>query len=191
MLASFFGPSAAGFYTLAKTVVGMPSTLIGQSVASVFYPRITDALHAGEDVYKLLIRATLTMSIVGIPPFSLIVILGPWIFSFVFGENWAMAGEYARWLALWSYFAFLNRPSVAAIPCLGLQRFFLVYEIMSVAFRILAIYIGVEIFNSDLYAIGLFSLAGIILNSFLVFYTLREAMVSRFSVPASDGSARG
>ncbi|WP_216594795.1 lipopolysaccharide biosynthesis protein [Halomonas sp. PR-M31] len=40
MLAGFFGPAVAGFYSLGKMVLGVPSTLIGQSVASVFYPRI-------------------------------------------------------------------------------------------------------------------------------------------------------
>ena len=43
MLASFFGPTAAGFYALAKTVLDIPIGLIGQSVADVFYPRINEA----------------------------------------------------------------------------------------------------------------------------------------------------
>lgn len=179
MLASFSGPAAAGFYTLGKTVVGMPSTLIGQSVASVFYPRITEAVHAGEDLYKLLTRATMTMAIVGIFPFSLIILLGPWIFSLVFGEKWAMAGEYARWLSFWLYFAFLNRPTVAAIPSLGLQKFFLLYEISSVAFRVFAIIVGIAVFESDIYAIGFFSFTGVFLNAFLICYTLRGTLARK------------
>ncbi|MEI8616630.1 oligosaccharide flippase family protein [Pseudoalteromonas sp. B193] len=36
MLASFFGPASAGFYTLAKTVMAIPSTLVGKAVGDVF-----------------------------------------------------------------------------------------------------------------------------------------------------------
>jgi O-antigen/teichoic acid export membrane protein len=39
MLASFVGPAAAGFYTIAITVLAMPSSLIGSSVVAVFYTR--------------------------------------------------------------------------------------------------------------------------------------------------------
>lgn len=175
MLASFFGPTAAGFYTLGRTVMGIPTTLIGQSVASVFYPRITEATHAGENLYSLLLRATSVMAAVGLLPFAVVIAFGPWLFSFVFGNEWAMAGEYARWLAFWLYFGFLNRPSVAAIATLGLQDFFLVYEIASVGLRVLAIYLGFLVFESDVVAVALFSLSGVLLNAALVYYTIMKS----------------
>lgn len=175
MLASFFGPAAAGFYTLGKTVLGIPSTLIGKSVADVFYPRITEAVHNNENLSQLLLKATFIMSAVGLVPFTLVIAFGPWLFTFVFGAEWTMAGEYARWLALWSYFGFLNRPSVAAIAALGLQDFFLVYEILSVVLRALTLYIGFWLYESDIIAVALFSISGVILNSALVLYTLNKS----------------
>src|SRR5690606_12303753 len=90
MLASFFGPAAAGFYTLGKTVMGVPSALIGQSVANVFYPRITEAAHSGENLLKLLVRATSAMAAAGVVPFAVVVAFGPWLFSFVFGAEWVV-----------------------------------------------------------------------------------------------------
>lgn len=182
MLASFFGPAAAGFYTLGRTVMGVPSALIGQSVANVFYPRITEAAHSGENLLKLLVRATSAMAAVGVVPFGVVVAFGPWLFSFVFGTEWVVAGEYARWLALWMYFGFLNRPSVAAIATLGLQDFFLLYEIVSVALRAIAIYIGFVVFKDDVLAVALFSLSGVLLNALLVMFTLSKSK----RMPASE-----
>jgi O-antigen/teichoic acid export membrane protein len=182
MLASFFGPAAAGFYTLARVVVGVPSTLIGESVANVFYPRISEAAHAGENLLKLLVRATSAMAVVGVVPFGVVVAFGPWLFSVVFGNEWSLAGEYARWLALWMYFGFLNSPSVAAIATLGLQDFFLLYEVVSVAVRALAIYIGFVIFKNDVLAVALFSLSGVLLNASLVMFTLSKSK----RVPTSE-----
>lgn len=175
MLASFFGPATAGFYSIGRTVLGIPSTLIGKSVGDVFYPRISEAVNNKEDPSHLISKATLLMSVVGIIPFGIVIIFGPWLFSLVFGNDWTIAGEYARWLALWSYFGFLNRPSVAAIATLKLQKFFLIYEIISVALRAISLYVGFSIYNNDIMAIILFSISGIVLNLFLVIFTLKKS----------------
>lgn len=180
MLASFFGPAAAGFYTLGKTVMGVPSTLIGKSVGDVFYPRITEAAHNKENLFRLILKATLALAAVGFVPFAIVIAFGPWLFSFVFGSEWVTAGEYARWLALWLYFGFLNRPSVAAIATLSMQDFFLIYEVMSVLLRGAALYYGFLILNDDLIAVMLFSISGVFLNATLVLYTLSKSRVLKF-----------
>ena len=179
MLAAFFGPVSAGFYTLGKMVMGMPSGLVGKAVKDVFYPKITEAAHKGENVASQIVQATLALLAVGIVPFGLVVAFGPSLFSFVFGAEWSMAGEYARWLALWLLAAFVNRPSVAAIPVLSLQRGFLAYEFASVVLRAMAIFMGMIFFGSDLFAIALFSLVGVFLNAFLILWVIRISQKSQ------------
>jgi O-antigen/teichoic acid export membrane protein len=171
MLAAFFGPASAGFYALCKRLLGIPSQLIGKSVSDVFYPRITEAAHNGENITFLILKATLLLAAVGFVPFALVVAFGPWVFGFIFGSEWVQAGEYARWLALWMFFAFINRPSVASIPVLRLQGLFLIYEIFSVILRILLLGIGFYLFHDEILAILLFSLAGVFLNFSLVVLT--------------------
>ena len=175
MLAAFFGSAAAGFYTLARMVMAMPSTLIGKAVNDVFYPRITEAAHNGENLTQHILRATGALLAIGMVPFGLVVLFGPWLFGLVFGHEWVMAGEYARWLSLWLLAAFINQPSVATIPVLSLQRGFLVYEITSVIARVSAIVLGVYLFQSDVVAIALFAVVGVALNLFLIAWVLRIA----------------
>src|SRR5699024_11812252 len=43
LLTTFFGPASAGFYTIGRTVLRLPTQLIGKSVGDVFYPRISEA----------------------------------------------------------------------------------------------------------------------------------------------------
>ncbi|MGE4442222.1 MAG: lipopolysaccharide biosynthesis protein [Desulfomicrobium sp.] len=175
MLASYFGPSAAGYYSLGKSVIGLPSILIGKSVSDVFYPRITEALHNKESCYKLILKATLALASVGLIPFAVVIFFGPFLFSKAFGSEWSAAGEYARWLSLWMYFAFINRPSVSAIATLKLQGFFLVFEIVSVVVRFLSLYFGFIIYDSDLIGVICFSVMGSLLNLFLVLMTLYKS----------------
>lgn len=175
MLLSFFGPAAAGFYALAKTILAMPSNLLGKAVADVFYPRITEAANNGENVAVLLNKATRALATAGFAPFAIIVIAGPWLFGFVFGAEWTSSGEYARWMALWLYAGFLNRPSVAAIATLSLQGFFLCFEIASVLLRVAALVVGFKVFHDDVIAVMLFSLVSVVLNLFLIGFTFIKA----------------
>ncbi|MFB9974599.1 oligosaccharide flippase family protein [Allobacillus sp. SKP2-8] len=172
MLTTLFGPASAGFYSLGKTVLSAPSQLIGKSVGDVFYPRISEAAKRGENITRLLIKATLLLAVVGFIPFGIIVVFGPQIFSFVFGADWIIAGEYARWMALWIFVSFMNRPAVSVIQVIGLQGKFLLYEIVSTVLRFGSLYFGFSIFKSDIAAVTIFSLVSVLLNLFLIIFTV-------------------
>jgi len=184
MLAAFFGPVAAGFYTLAKMVMGMPSALIGKGINDAFYPKITAAAYNGEDIVRLIVQATGVLLAVGVVPFGVVVIFGPWIFGFIFGEDWIIAGEYARWLALFFLFNFINKPAVAAVPVLKIQRGLLIYEVFSTGTKVLGFILGFYWFDSDLWAIALFSVIGVIAYSAMILWIIAHAMLWR-----ADGKA--
>ena len=172
MLASFFGPAAAGFYALSKTVLDMPIGLIGQSVSDVFYPRINEAAHNNENLTKLLTKATLVLSAVGIIPFGIVIAFGPWLFEFVFGQGWDKAGEYAVWLSIFLFFNFINKPTVAAVPILELQGGLLFYEVFSTGLKFISIMVGFFVFKDDLVSIMLFSISGAISYIFMICWIL-------------------
>lgn len=178
MLTAFFGPASAGFYSIGRMVVSVPTQLIGKSVGDVFYPRIAKAFNNKEDITTLIKKATLVLSAIGIVPFGLIILTGPSLFSFVFGNDWEIAGDYARWIALWTFFGFINKPSVRALPVLSAQRFHLIYTIIMLIIRIAALAVGYFVFSSDIVAIALFGISGAILNLVLITITLK---ISRYS----------
>lgn len=174
MLSAFFGPSAAGFYTLSRTVLGIPSKLIGKAVGDVFYPRITEAAHKKEILTHLILKATFALAAVGFLPFAIIIFFGPCLFSFVFGEEWIVAGNYARWIALWLYFMFINTPSVKVLPVLSAQGFHLLFTLFTIIIRLSVILFSYYFFNSDIIAISLFGISGAILNIFLVMIIINK-----------------
>jgi O-antigen/teichoic acid export membrane protein len=175
MLTAFFGPAAAGFYSIVKTGLSLPTQLISKSVGDVFYPRISEAKNNGENLTSLMKKAIISLAAVGIVPYLFIIFFGPWIFSFVFGEDWTRAGEYARWIALWSFFGFLNKPCVMAFPVLSLQAFHLVFSIIMLISRILVLALGYYLYKSDLVAIIFLGISGAVLNILLIFITLHRS----------------
>lgn len=175
MLASLFGPAAAGFYAIGKTVMGLPSSLIGASVSDVFYPRVTEAAHRGEDITALILRATVSLGAIGSIPFGLVLLFGPRLFEIVFGSAWNTAGEYARWLALFFFFNFINKPAVAAVPVLGLQKGLLIYELLSTGSKVVALYLGFYFFKNDLVAVALFSVVGVVAYAIMILWIVASS----------------
>lgn len=173
LLATLFGPATAGYYTIGRTVLGLPSTLIGQAIGDVFYPRISEAVNNGENITSLIKKATLSLCVIGIIPFGLVIIFGPWIFEFIFGSGWGTAGEYARWIALASFSTLINKPSVRSMPVLNAQRFHLIFTIVVLLIRIASLFVGFIVYNSALVAIALFSISSLLLNIILIVISLK------------------
>src|SRR5690606_34288605 len=111
VLAVYFGPAAAGFFALGKQVLSMPTNLIGKSVGDVYYPRITRAIHDGEAVTSMLVKATSALALVGLVPFTVVIVAGPALFAWVFGAEWRVDGEIARLLAQAVFLIFISRAS--------------------------------------------------------------------------------
>src|SRR5699024_7030124 len=153
LLTSFFGPATAGFYNIGRTVLSMPSRLIGKAVGDVFYRRIAVAANTGENLNKLIKKATWNLVGVVIRHFSIVILFGPFLFTLVFGSEWTTAGEYARWIALFSFSTFINKPAVKSFPVLNAQRFHLFFTIFRAAIRTLALVVGFVVYNSDIIAV--------------------------------------
>jgi len=164
ILASAFGPVPAGFYLLARRVVVLPITAISGAIGPIFLTRFVEATHRSERLRPLLLKGTAALAAAGLVPFGIIIAFGPWLFSLVFGAGWEPAGEYARWLCLWFYFAFIAAPSFHAIPVLGLQGHFLAYQVAVLALRTGALAVGALYFKSDILAIALLSIVGPVVN---------------------------
>lgn len=175
ILASYFGTSSAGQYTLAISVLGVPAALIGGSVMSVFYPRVTEAIQNGENARTLIIKATVGMAVTGAPFYLIMTFLGPVLFEFIFGVGWHTAGIYAQWLSVWLFFAYTNRPAVSAIPSLNIQSTFLIFEIVSIFLRVLSLHIGFSVIGNDIAAIAIFCIAGTMLNIFLIYFVIAQS----------------
>lgn len=175
VLTSLFGPASAGFYTIGRTVLSIPAQLVGKAIGDVFYPRISEAANNEENLTKLIKKATLLLTLIGIIPFGLIILAGPSLFIFVFGNEWGIAGEYARWISLWSFCAFINRPSIMALPVLSAQAFHLKFTILMLIIRIAALFSGYYFFGTDTMTVALFSISGAFLNVLLILLTIKKS----------------
>lgn len=164
LLSTFSGPAVAGQYSITLLVLGAPVVLIGQSIGEVFYPKITTAIRDRAcNAFPMMIKATLLLSGLALIPFTLVILFGPALFSFMLGDKWRLAGEFARWIAPWFACILATRAILASFPALRLQPYMLFQEVLSITMRPIALFLGLSYWQSDLVAVALFSLVGITL----------------------------
>ncbi|CAH0539991.1 hypothetical protein VMF7928_02560 [Vibrio marisflavi CECT 7928] len=168
ILMTYFGPVYAGYYTLTRSVLSVPMRLLGVAVGDVFLPKMSNALNSKEKLDNLLKKATITLASVGLGPYLLLIAFGPYLFGVVFGHDWVVAGEYARWLSLWSFSELLFIPSNKAILVISEQRFFLLYSVFSVLLKVLSLLVGVFVLKTHLSTVILYSLVSAMLNFVLI-----------------------
>ncbi len=174
LLSMFYGPAVAGLFVLARSVLGAPLELIGNSIGTVLYPRLAEAANRDEKLWRLVAIPTGMLLALGAVPFGAILAFGPTIFDFFFGPEWYEAGEYARWMTLWIMLMFANIPSVRIIPVLRMQRFHLIFGLIVLFARLAAIVAGYLLYSNPLYSVLLYSVCGAALNFILICFVLQK-----------------
>ncbi len=174
LLAHFFGPAAAGFFSIANRVLQLPAGIIGKSIGSVFYPKVADASNKQKNVRPYIIRATGGMAVMALLPMIVVGLFGPTLFEWVFGQGWNPAGHYARWLAVLIFFEFILHPSRDAMLVAGMQKQLLVIESIFFVFKTVMLVTGFFLFNDDVSALILYSLAGVAVSVLMLLYAHKK-----------------
>ncbi len=167
----FYGAEIAGFYAISLRLLQLPVSLVGQSIRQVFFQRASEMLKNGEALFAATRRITLTLAYMAIVPAAILVMFGPDLFAVLLGDNWYEAGQYARWVVVWLFFAFINPPSTVLMTVLGLQKKFLVYETGLMLARVSTLLIG-GLYASPLEAVAAYCLIGALFNLALIVYAM-------------------
>lgn len=141
LFAVLFSPAAAGLYSLANRVLNLPMSLIGQAIGQVFFGNAAEAYRSGK-LGPLVSGLHAKLAHIGIPPALLLMLLGPELFSFAFGENWTQAGEFSRWMAPWLYLVFVSSPLSTLFAVTENLKQGLAFQVTLLVARIVAILIG-------------------------------------------------
>ena len=100
VFAHLYGAGETGLYALTQRVLLLPLWLVGVAIGEAYLGTAPRLLRERPDELRgLFLRLTRRLLLFGLVPTLVLVAFGPWLFAFVFGEEWRVAGEYARLLA--------------------------------------------------------------------------------------------
>ena len=110
-ITSMFGAEVIGYYGLANSIVNIPMSLIGRSIADVFY---SEAARIGRtnpsELKKISNNLLKKLIILGMGPFIILILFGSSLFTIIFGSGWVQAGVFAQIIALLVYVRFIFTP---------------------------------------------------------------------------------
>jgi O-antigen/teichoic acid export membrane protein len=93
LLAVYFGPAVAGWFALAQRVFALPSSVIGESVAQVYFGEVAATMNRDAGGLMVLFRGTIRrMFLLGLPLMLTAMAAGWFLFPVIFGRNWREAG---------------------------------------------------------------------------------------------------
>ncbi|OPL10013.1 MAG: polysaccharide biosynthesis protein [Firmicutes bacterium ML8_F2] len=156
LFAALFSASAAGIYMLAHRVLNMPMTLIGRSIADVFFFHAAEANRNGQ-LAQLVANIHEKLAHIAMPPALLLVIAGPELFALVFGERWQQAGIFVQCMAPWIYMQFITSPLSRVNSVLEKQAQGMFFQTILFLTRIGALFIGAY-YQELLLAVALFGM---------------------------------
>lgn len=158
-LSFYFPGSIVGYYSLSQRILNMPMTLLGSAVAQVFYQSATSLSSKDKILLKsVTLKLYKNMLLIGVVPTALIFAFGDYIFGFVFGEEWTIAGDYARIISPWILLVFISSPLALLYTVLNKEKVLLTFNFFLFAGRSISLLIGTLIFKDALATVILFSI---------------------------------
>lgn len=111
-----YSSSVSGKFAFVNTIMSAPATFIGAVFGQVLFREGAEKI-AGDPgrvrhIYSRFLRVILVLTI---PCYAVIAIWGPQLFAFVFGEEWRLSGEMARFMIVPSWLGLVFVP-MAFVP---------------------------------------------------------------------------
>lgn len=164
MIAALYGPTEAGWFALARMIVGAPNSQIGAAVADVFQMEMANAVQNRDAAYayQLFYMLIRKMALLGLVPLIAIVSLAPWVMSMIFGSEWAESGYVSALIAPWFYVALIVIPLSRTFSVLQVQEYKFITDGLSLAMLAVVFLLGKLHEPSFLQFIGLMAFGNIL-----------------------------
>jgi O-antigen/teichoic acid export membrane protein len=125
----FFNITTLGYYYLAQMFLSIPMSIVGSSIAEVFFKEASDEKKkTGRCIvtFKKTLVKLLLISLVG---FVILIFIVEDLFSLVFGENWRIAGTYSKYLIPMFAVRFVVSSLSTVDTIMQKQRFYLFFNV--------------------------------------------------------------
>lgn len=131
MIIGTFTLGLVGQFNLAWRVLQVPIGLINGAIQQVFYRELADIKPgAMQKLIRTTIRRPTLLSAI---PFGIIYIISPWLFPFVFGDQWHLAGDIACALTPWLALQLVTSPISTVFIVTSKQHWMLAFAIVFAA----------------------------------------------------------
>lgn len=176
LLQKFGGTAYVGSYNFTQRLLGMPQLFLSSAIVEVFKQKATAAYNSAGNCRDIFLKTFKALGLLAILPFTLIILFSPSVFAFVFGEEWRMAGEFARFLGILFLFRFVISPLSYMYYIAGKFKEDFIIHILFLITTTLSFYIGNLFVEETKYLILVYALT---YTSVYMVYLIRAFQFSK------------
>lgn len=160
----FFSLEILGNFSIAFKIVRLPAMLISMATRRVYYPKAANFFKNDRiNFFKLYKKSTILLIFISIIPVIFLEFLIPHIFVHFFDKNWSSSIPYAQIILIYVFVNFINSLAHENMLIFGLQKSFLIVEIVWIILSVTLIYLAYLYENATL-AVILYVISGIIME---------------------------
>ncbi len=138
----YFGSEAAGFFFLSYRILKLPAGIISAATGQVFYQRVSELYPDADAMQHQIMKVYKKLFLYSIPIFGIVLLAGPYLFSFVFGSEWREAGVYSQILSPTLMLAFILGPVSVIAVVVKMQHYNMLIGIADIIIRTASLVIG-------------------------------------------------
>lgn len=142
LLQKFGGIAYVGSYNFTQRILGMPQLLFSSAVVEVFKQKASTSYNETGNCRNVFIKTFKALGLMAIIPFTLIILLAPPVFAFVFGEEWRQAGVFAQFLGILFFFRFVVSPLTYVYIIVGKLKENFWMHVLFLLITTLSFYVG-------------------------------------------------
>jgi O-antigen/teichoic acid export membrane protein len=176
LLQKFGGLAYVGSYNFTTRFLGLPQQFLSSAIVDVFKQKASSAYNTIGNCKEIFIKTFKFLSLVGVLPFGILIVVAPSLFSVVFGQQWRMAGVFAQYLSLMYYFRFVISPLSYIYIVAGKLKEDFILHLLFLLLTTCSFYLGNKIFEDKIYLILLYSIA---YSSVYLIYLYRSFIFSK------------
>jgi O-antigen/teichoic acid export membrane protein len=167
LLAQFFSKQFVGYYAYSTRLLNAPTGMYTSALSQVYFKAASE-----QDNFTLkkttqkIILFTFCLAII---PTIIFLFFGKDIFFYLFNGEWLEAGKVTQYLILWYFLGVIASPVSALLDIKNKLKFEFGFNGFLFIVRVAAIVTG-GLLHDFYLAILLFSVAGVLMNLFLLYY---------------------
>lgn len=173
ILASAFGESALGSYSMCEKIFHIPFTMLATPIQTVYFrtaSKMTDKIEQLADFTYSLVKKIIYIAML---PTVITILWGETIFGFVLGSAWQHAGKLAAYLIVAYVFLFANNCITYCRVSIGKAKINLYTSMMSFTLMMAAIVLGTYLLRDLNTTIIAFAIANTLYGIVNLYITMR------------------
>jgi O-antigen/teichoic acid export membrane protein len=178
LIKPFFGGTMLGLYSFSHRYISIPVQLTSISIGTVYVQKAQSLKKEPSELAGLTYGLFRKQFLLAVVPFTILALWGNGIFRFIFGAEWEYSGTLAQLTAPWLFAVFIGSPLANILIVMEKQRISLIFNILMLIFRALALVVGGLILKDVILAVALYSFTGLFFFSLLTVYSLHLASVN-------------